>query len=253
VEVLYVALEKEHARMGMVHRPTQPSEETPEKHDEPQDEGTIGQARVVEGDMEHLNSPRSNRFDPTKADASTLIPLQSLSIAKPCRADWDKMEGDDKSRFCQTCQKSVYNLSAMTTSDAEKLLAEKNGDLCARIYRRADGTVITGDCPVGQKEARRPFWWLSAGFAALMGLGAMLGGGASGATTVNPPEPTMGDVAVQPASVEMGAAPAPPVLGRIICPPTPKPKPTEAPKPKPTAAPEMGEPTMGKPAIPKQP
>jgi len=33
--------------------------------------------------------------------------------------------------------------------DAEALIKAKNGDMCARLYRRADGTVLTEDCPVG--------------------------------------------------------------------------------------------------------
>ena len=37
----------------------------------------------------------------------------------------------------------------MTRSDAEALIKETAGDLCARLYRRADGMVLTEDCPIG--------------------------------------------------------------------------------------------------------
>lgn len=72
-----------------------------------------------------------------------------ITIAKPCTARWEDMGGSDQMRFCDHCHKNVYNLSAMTTEKATALLQEKNGNLCARIYQRADGTVLTEDCPVG--------------------------------------------------------------------------------------------------------
>ena len=34
------------------------------------------------------------------------------------------------------------------------LLEEREGRICIRLYRRADGTVITADCPVGVKRRR---------------------------------------------------------------------------------------------------
>jgi hypothetical protein len=75
--------------------------------------------------------------------------LDQIKIASPCSADWNKMAGDDRVRFCAECKKNVFNLSAMTRRDAEVLLKETSGNLCARLYRRADGTVLTEDCPVG--------------------------------------------------------------------------------------------------------
>jgi hypothetical protein len=156
-----------------------PRQPEPPPEEEDGAEGTSRVAQAVSVGMEHLNTPRTaGSFDPSKASPSTLIPLQSISIATPCRADWSKMEGDDKSRFCQTCQKSVYNLSAMTTPEAQALIAEKDGSLCARIYRRADGTVITSDCLVGKTAPRRAFW--GASLAAIFG--ALLSGCSSNAS-----------------------------------------------------------------------
>jgi hypothetical protein len=59
-------------------------------------------------------------------------------------------------RFCLSCEKNVYNLSAMTRDAAEELLRERLGnDLCIRFYQRADGTILTQDCPTGVKKKRR--------------------------------------------------------------------------------------------------
>jgi hypothetical protein len=59
------------------------------------------------------------------------------------------MGGDDRVRFCDQCKKNVYNLSAMSATEARALVETNPGRLCARVYQRADGTVLTEDCPVG--------------------------------------------------------------------------------------------------------
>jgi hypothetical protein len=53
------------------------------------------------------------------------------------------MGGNDQVRYCGACRKSVYNLSKMTRSQAEALVAASHGDLCARFVRLPDGTVQT--------------------------------------------------------------------------------------------------------------
>jgi hypothetical protein len=80
--------------------------------------------------------------------------LESLRVASPCRADWDDMVGDLRVRFCGLCGKNVYDLRYMSRDEAEALLL-REGEACVRMTRRADGTVLTGDCPVGASLARR--------------------------------------------------------------------------------------------------
>ena len=81
--------------------------------------------------------------------------LDSIDVAAPCSAAWDSMTGDDRARFCQDCSKNVYNLSDMTRKEAEALVRENGeGRLCIRFYRRADGTVLTDNCPVGLRAMR---------------------------------------------------------------------------------------------------
>ena len=81
--------------------------------------------------------------------------ISTVRIASPCSADWDSMAGNDRQRFCSQCQKNVYNISAMTRREANRLLAQEEGGICARLYRRADGTVLTEDCPVGWNALKR--------------------------------------------------------------------------------------------------
>jgi hypothetical protein len=81
--------------------------------------------------------------------------LSRLSIAKPCPASWDAMTGDDRVRHCELCKLNVYNIAALTTADALALVEKSEGRLCVRLYKRADGTVLTADCPVGVRAAWR--------------------------------------------------------------------------------------------------
>lgn len=68
---------------------------------------------------------------------------------------WQAMKGNEQVRFCAECQLNVYNLSGMTRKQAEAIVRQTEGRICARFYRRADGTILTRDCPVGLRALRR--------------------------------------------------------------------------------------------------
>jgi hypothetical protein len=146
--------------------------------------------------------------------------LPEIRIASPCPANWDEMTGDERARFCGQCQKHVYNLSALTAEAAAALIREKEGNLCGRLYRRADGTVIHAeDCPVGlaARQWRRVKHWAGAVASLVM---LVLGAGRAQAGE-------------KPGGAK--PAPTPPAGGAtlgIICEPSPTPKPTPTPKPK---------------------
>jgi hypothetical protein len=82
-------------------------------------------------------------------------PLDNVRVAAPCSADWEQMMGTERARFCTRCDLNVYNLSSMTKAEAEHLIANNEGRLCVRFYRRADGSVLTKNCPVGLRAIRR--------------------------------------------------------------------------------------------------
>ncbi len=82
-------------------------------------------------------------------------PIANLRIAEPCKASWDGMAGDERVRHCTLCSLNVYNFAEMTRDEVRDLLMRSEGRVCARLYRRADGTVITRDCPTGLRALRR--------------------------------------------------------------------------------------------------
>jgi len=99
--------------------------------------------------------------------------LDDLRVASPCPADWEQMKGDDRVRFCDLCQLHVYNFAQLSRKEANALVAGIEGRLCARLYRRTDGTVITRDCPVGLRAVRRQAARVAgAVFATLLSLAA---------------------------------------------------------------------------------
>lgn len=84
--------------------------------------------------------------------------LSDLRIARPCPADWASMDGGARVRHCSLCALNVYNLTALTEAEALRLIRAAEGRVCVRLYRRADGTVLTRDCPgapasVGRRAA----------------------------------------------------------------------------------------------------
>jgi hypothetical protein len=82
-------------------------------------------------------------------------PLDDVTIAAPCNVGWDNMIGNEQVRFCGQCSLNVYNLSGMTKPQAEHLVAQAEGRLCIRYYRRADGTILTKNCPMGLRALKR--------------------------------------------------------------------------------------------------
>jgi hypothetical protein len=81
--------------------------------------------------------------------------IDRLRIAAPCPISWEQMTGNSQVRFCDHCQLNVYNISELSRTDAEKLIASTEGRLCARVFKREDGTILTKDCPVGVRALRR--------------------------------------------------------------------------------------------------
>src|SRR4030095_10195668 len=75
--------------------------------------------------------------------------LKNLTVASPCVADWNSMIGNDQVRFCEHCSFEVHNLSLMTRSQAERLVARSNGRLCVQYIQDPNGGPLT--MPVGQK------------------------------------------------------------------------------------------------------
>lgn len=204
-----------------------------------QDEGSVRKERdALRQKLRDLDGPRK------------LPLLENLSVASPCHEKWGDMVGDETSRFCLKCEKNVYDLSSMTRVEAESLIAAKEGKLCVRYYRRADGTVLTADCPDGIARKRRRNVAAGVVGASLLAAGGFAASSlfrVQGVVSRCPTklgaaelrqgemmqgdvaEPTLGQATVAPPREVMGKMAAPPTMGSVAV-PDPNPLPFTPPK-----------------------
>ncbi len=184
-----------------------------------------------------------------ESQARRALPLlDDVRVASPCTASWDEMTGDDRVRFCGQCSKNVYNLSAMTREAAERLLMEREGSLCVRFYRRADGTVLTDDCPVGRRRRHRTRQIAAAIGASALAVAAAAGAGWSKTLRGNAVTGAVAPAAVQGGvpQVSMGETPQVPTAtseprGPDETPPSPRaPVRPSSEAPRPALHPVMG-------------
>ena len=63
------------------------------------------------------------------------------TIRQQCSANWEKMPGNDKRRFCVHCQKFVHNVSAMSRTERESFASPGNMKECVFYCQRTDGGV----------------------------------------------------------------------------------------------------------------
>ncbi len=100
---------------------------------------------------------------------SRLEILDDIRIASPCKASWEDMVGDDRSRFCDDCALHVYNVAGLQGEEVINLIEERQGRLCMRLYQREDGTLLTKNCPRGLAAARRKVARVGLVLAVLLG------------------------------------------------------------------------------------
>ncbi len=57
-----------------------------------------------------------------------------IQIPKPCHKNWNKMLPDEKGKFCQSCQKSVYDFSNKSDEEIYEIVSSKKDEkLCGRF------------------------------------------------------------------------------------------------------------------------
>ena len=91
--------------------------------------------------------------------------LENIHIASPCEVAWERMPGTERVRHCSECNQSVYDISSLSAHEAIRLLEDSGGNVCVRLYRRADGKVLTRDCAAVRAVQRLRLVVYRAGFA----------------------------------------------------------------------------------------
>jgi hypothetical protein len=105
------------------------------------------------------------------------------------------MAGNAAGGFCQHCQKTVHDLSAMTRDEAERLVCQAAGALCVRLTRLPDGQVLTLDYPAVMPR-RSWSWrgWSVIGLAGALITGVVNAAFFGGRVFPSPPAPPGGSV-----------------------------------------------------------
>ena len=62
------------------------------------------------------------------------LTFKDLYIPKPCHQDWDKMDAAGKDKFCQACQKKVYDFTDKTEEELNALFSLHKGAICGSFY-----------------------------------------------------------------------------------------------------------------------
>lgn len=81
--------------------------------------------------------------------------LDQLNVAQPCSASWEEMTGNHQKRFCSECSKHVFDFTQMTRQQIEAVTAIHQGNLCARITRREDGSMVMAEPSLPVYPSRR--------------------------------------------------------------------------------------------------
>ena len=148
----------------------------------------------------------------------------ALKLTKPCAKKWEDLVGNEEKRWCNACEKHVYNLEELEPEDLVRLIEKTEGHFCGRLYRRPkELTVMTGPCPVGERAARQRV--VGRAVLSVAALAGAAGGAAAASRTGAEPQPT--------ASFELRVADPAPMMGLII--------PEEAVEEPPVEAMELGE------------
>jgi len=160
--------------------------------------------------------PANHRHAPIAAPMRRLRLIDDLRLHN-CSEDVDAMTPVPGGRHCDSCRKTVHDLSALTRRAAERLVADRTGPRrCYRYLARDDGTLVFAP------EPTRPAAPLLA-----LALAACTPWGP-------PPEPAMDDAPArdQPAA----EAPRDPPTADVTPPPSPaklEPPPQQPPPPVP--------------------
>jgi hypothetical protein len=63
------------------------------------------------------------------------------TIQLQCPIDWNDLAGDSRSRFCEVCNKSIYNFSVLSEEERQQVIATGGSSLCIS-YLAENGQAV---------------------------------------------------------------------------------------------------------------
>ena len=104
--------------------------------------------------------------------------LSRVTIPNPCSMDRDRMPGDERTRFCDSCGKHVHDVTAMNPGQAAALLEPDpgRGEICGRIFEGPDRDSLSPGSELQPNPLPKPWQFrirtlmgLVAGLALVLG------------------------------------------------------------------------------------
>jgi hypothetical protein len=72
-----------------------------------------------------------------------------IRIPEPCHEDWNKMNPDEKGRFCKSCSKSVYDFTTKSDNEIHHILNETKGQhICGHFKKSQIDRPLTISLPI---------------------------------------------------------------------------------------------------------
>lgn len=120
-----------------------------------------------------LNNEQRTVIPPTM---SNIVEFPALSFT--CPQLWACMKGDEKTRFCEVCQKNVHNLSMMSSEERQALLSSTGESPCVAYFKHVNGepadvTALADENPLKEKLKKTALLSLCAAGAGSIAVSSM--------------------------------------------------------------------------------
>ena len=105
-----------------------------------------------------------------------------LKVVEPCSQRWERFSGGPKERYCDSCERTVHNLDALSPSALRRLVDDNPEGICG-TYLGAPGSVFTP----GEQTSSPPRVVTTMAVAAAAAASLMVG---CGEESASPEQPT---------------------------------------------------------------
>ncbi len=99
--------------------------------------------------------------------------IEFPALSFTCPQLWAGMAGNEKTRFCDVCQKNVHNLSMMHAEERRALLASTGESPCVAYFKHVNGTPIDVTALPESNPLKRKLTQVALVTASAMGLGSI--------------------------------------------------------------------------------
>jgi hypothetical protein len=90
------------------------------------------------------------------------VPVEASKRVSSCPFKWADEDSKDKFRYCDRCQKQIYNFKDMELPQAEALIFSRENVTAPVLYKRPDGKFMTSACPSAAQARSKVLFYVVA-------------------------------------------------------------------------------------------